>query len=158
MFPSLFEIWSFSENPWARDAWLDFPPASAHDNGGQFLQFSTVQILTGEISVSDVRSTWVRTGFSFFLSTLLGLTDAGTEQTVWNAFLCLNKAISHSLLWTYCWVNTTRCTNRFTTKRSCRTLPSHRTYTRTPKPNKPVDPQLATHQQLQVHATRTENC
>jgi hypothetical protein len=33
---------------------------------------------------------------------------------------------------------------------------SHRTYTHTPKPNKPVDPQLATSQQLQVHATQTQ--
>jgi hypothetical protein len=27
-----------------------------------------------------------------------------------------------------------------------------------PKTNKPVDPQLATSQQLQVHATHTKNC
>jgi hypothetical protein len=27
-----------------------------------------------------------------------------------------------------------------------------------PKPNKPVDPQLATSQHLQVHATHTKNC
>jgi hypothetical protein len=40
----------------------------------------------------------------------------------------------------------------------CRTLPSHQTYTHTPKPNKPVDPQLATSQQLQLHATHTKNC
>jgi hypothetical protein len=35
-------------------------------------------------------------------------------------------------------------------------LPSHWTYTHTPKPNKAVDPQLATSQQLQVHATHTK--
>jgi hypothetical protein len=39
---------------------------------------------------------------------------------------------------------------------ACLTLPSHRTYTHTPKPNKPVDPQLATSQQLKVHATHTQ--
>jgi hypothetical protein len=27
-----------------------------------------------------------------------------------------------------------------------------------PKPNKPVDPQLATSQQLQMHVTHTKNC
>jgi hypothetical protein len=48
-----------------------------------------------------------------------------------------------------------RCT-WFTTNRSCRTLPSHRTLTHTPKPNKPVDPQLASSQQLQLHATHTK--
>jgi hypothetical protein len=36
-------------------------------------------------------------------------------------------------------------------------LPSHRTHTHTPKPNKPVDPQLVTSQQLQLHATHTKN-
>jgi hypothetical protein len=46
----------------------------------------------------------------------------------------------------------------FTTNRSCRTLPSHRTYTHTPQPNKPVDPQVATSPQLEVHATHTKNC
>ena len=101
MFSSLFEFWSFSENPWSRDTWLACPPASTHDNGGEFLQFSKVWVLTGEMSVSDVRSTWVRTGFSFFFSTLLGLTDAGTEQTVWTGLLCLRTATSHSLLWKY---------------------------------------------------------
>jgi hypothetical protein len=30
--------------------------------------------------------------------------------------------------------------------------------THTSKPNKPVDPQLATSQQLQLHATRNKNC
>jgi hypothetical protein len=50
-------------------------------------------------------------------------------------------------------VNTARCTNRFKTNRSRRTLPSYRTYTRTLKPNKPVGPQLATSQQIKVHAT-----
>jgi rRNA processing protein Gar1 len=41
----------------------------------------------------------------------------------------------------------------------CCALPSHRTYTQTPKPNKPVDPQLSTSQQLKVHATHTKkNC
>jgi hypothetical protein len=40
----------------------------------------------------------------------------------------------------------------------CYTLPSHWTYTHTPKPNKPVDPQLATTQQLQLHAAHTKNC
>lgn len=80
MFSSIFEFRSFSENPWARDAWLACPPASAHDNGEEFLQFSKVWVLTGEISVSAVKSTWVTTGFSFFFSALLGLTDAGTEQ------------------------------------------------------------------------------
>jgi hypothetical protein len=55
-------------------------------------------------------------------------------------------------------VNTTRYNNWFTTNRSCRNLPSHRTYTHTPKPNKLVDPQLATSQQLQLHATHTKNC
>jgi hypothetical protein len=55
-------------------------------------------------------------------------------------------------------VNTTRCTNWFMTNRSCSTLPSHRTYFHTLKPNKPVGPQLATSQQLKVHATHTKNC
>jgi hypothetical protein len=55
-------------------------------------------------------------------------------------------------------VNTNRRTDRFTTNRSCHTLPSHRTYTHTLKPNKPVGPQLATSQQLQLHATHTKNC
>jgi hypothetical protein len=36
-------------------------------------------------------------------------------------------------------------------------MQSHRTYTHTPKPNKPVDPQHATSQQLKVHATHTKN-
>jgi hypothetical protein len=54
--------------------------------------------------------------------------------------------------------NTTRCTNWFTTSRSSCTLPSHRNYTHNPKPNKPVIPQLATNQQLQVHATHTKIC
>jgi hypothetical protein len=48
-------------------------------------------------------------------------------------------------------VNTTRCTNWFTTNRSRHILPSYRICTHTPKPNKPVDPKLANSQQLQVH-------
>jgi hypothetical protein len=54
--------------------------------------------------------------------------------------------------------NKTRCISWFTTNRSSRALPSHRTYTHNPKPNKPVVPQLATSQQLQLHATHTKNC
>jgi hypothetical protein len=53
-------------------------------------------------------------------------------------------------------VNTTWCTDWFTTNRSCRTIQSHRTYTHTQKPYKPVGPQLATSQQLKVHETHTE--
>jgi hypothetical protein len=40
----------------------------------------------------------------------------------------------------------------FTTNRSSRALPSHRTYTHNPKPNKTVVPQLATSQKLKVHS------
>jgi hypothetical protein len=36
--------------------------------------------------------------------------------------------------------------------------PSHRTFTHNPKPSKPVDLQLATSQQLLLHATHTKNC
>jgi hypothetical protein len=39
-----------------------------------------------------------------------------------------------------------------------RTLPSHRTYTHNPNPNKPVVPQLATSQKLQLHAPHTKTC
>jgi hypothetical protein len=53
-------------------------------------------------------------------------------------------------------VNTTRWTNWFTTNRSLHTLPSHRTYYHTPKPNKHFDPQLATSQQPPLHATYTK--
>jgi hypothetical protein len=52
----------------------------------------------------------------------------------------------------------TPCINWFTTNRSSRSLPIHRTYTHNPKPNKPVVPQPATSQKLQVHATHTKNC
>jgi hypothetical protein len=61
-------------------------------------------------------------------------------------------------LFTFTFIISLDITNWFTANRSCRTLPSHRTYTHTPKPNKPVDPQLATSQQLQVHETHTKNC
>jgi hypothetical protein len=41
---------------------------------------------------------------------------------------------------------------------TCRTLPSHRTYTHTLKPNKPVGPQLATSQQLLTQLTTKSAC
>jgi hypothetical protein len=66
--------------------------------------------------------------------------------------------ITNSWLQSKIAVNTTRCTDWFTTNRSCRTLPSYRTYTHTPKPNKQVDPPLTTSQQPQVHAPHTKNC
>jgi hypothetical protein len=43
-------------------------------------------------------------------------------------------------------------------QQSSRTLQSLRIFTHTPKPNKPVGPQLVTRQQLKVHATLTKNC
>jgi hypothetical protein len=58
--------------------WLFCPPANIHDCGGYLEILLTVWLLTGEIS----GSAWFPTGFSFFFSNLLGLPDAGTEQTV----------------------------------------------------------------------------
>jgi len=68
-------------NVWGNAYGATAVTVSTHDNGEELLQFSKVWVLTGEISVSAVRSTWVTTGCSFFFGTLLGLTDAGTEQT-----------------------------------------------------------------------------
>jgi hypothetical protein len=48
--------------------------------------------------------------------------------------------------------------DNYVNKLPLKPLPSHLTYTHTPKPNKPFDPQLATSQQLKVHATHTKNC
>jgi hypothetical protein len=88
-----------------------------------------------------------------------GVVAEGEWRQLSDKIRTLYLKLGHGLFSIYPWkLITTLCTNWFMTNRSCRTLQNHRTFTHTLKPNKPVGPQLATSQRLQLHATHTKNC